>query len=120
VTFLKTCGGTRKFSKMENSVVSTGVVKLPMPPLCSAFRISVESHYSLAGQALFIMTTQWPYRRFLGLRNLGFSLPPFSFVFRKQITDNCFRFCQYLIHLSKGFIKYFAQMNKMEKITFFT
>ena len=37
------------------SVVATGVVDLPMPPLFSAFRITVESHYSLAGQALCIM-----------------------------------------------------------------
>jgi hypothetical protein len=58
---------------MFNVLVATGVVNLPMPPLCSAFRIAVGFHYSLAGQALCIMSTRWPYRRFLGLRNLGLS-----------------------------------------------
>ena len=60
-------------------VVATGVVNLPMPPLCSAFRITVDSHYPLAGQALCIMSTRWPYRRFLGLRNLGFSAATIQF-----------------------------------------
>jgi len=92
-----------------------GVVNLPMPPLCSAFRITVESHYSLAGQALCVKSTRWPYRRYLGLCNLGFSLPPISYVFPKQVTDNCFRFYQYKLYLSKGYIKYFAQINTVVK-----
>ena len=66
------------------------------------------------------MSMRWPYRRFLGIRHLGFSLPPFSFVFTKQITDNCFRFYQYIIYLSKGYIKYFAQINTLVKMTIFT
>jgi len=56
-------------------------VNLAMPPLCSAFQITVDSHYSLAGQALLvcIMSTRWPYRRFPGLRNLGFSVATIQF-----------------------------------------
>jgi len=60
-------------------LVVTWVVNLPMPPFCSAFPITVESHYSLAGQALCIMNTRWPYRHFLDLRNLGFSAATIQF-----------------------------------------
>jgi len=60
-------------------VVATRVVNLPMPPLYSAFRITVESHYSLPGQELRVMSKRWPYRRFPGLRNLGFSAATIQF-----------------------------------------
>jgi len=65
--------------EVDNNLVATGVVNLPMPPLYNAFRITVDSHYSLAGQSLCIMSTRWPYRRFPGLRNLGFSAATFQF-----------------------------------------
>jgi len=83
------------------NVVATGVVNLPMSPLCNTFRIIVDSHYSLAGQALCIMRPWWPYFLRLGFAISYFSLPPFRFEFPKQITDNCFRFYQYIIYLSK-------------------
>ena len=61
------------------NVVATGVVNLPMSPLCNTFRIIVDSHYSLAGQALLYYDTRWHHRCFLGLCNLGFSATTIQF-----------------------------------------
>jgi hypothetical protein len=47
-------------------------------------------------------------------------LPPFNFVIPKQITDNCFRFHQYIIHLCMCYIGYFAQIYTLVEITIFT
>jgi len=94
--------------RCDHFVVATWIVNLPMPPRFSAFRIKVDSHYSLALQTLLFLS-DGPTVVFSAFAISEFPLPPFSFVFPEHITDNCFRFYQYIIHLSKCYIEYFTK-----------